>query len=238
MSGNEIRELFCAECGAPLEPLADRLDVACINCGRRHASIPPPAATHNLSIGAGDRVAVEWGQRWWPARVIDIIEKEGYRVQFEGWGPAMEEIVAESMVRKIGEPIIPQSAVTHHPPPRGFGGKIARAPLPVKLLLGSALGVLSFVVGYSLVDVVKGSRPLSAPDISVAGMGNAPVDSRPLGANEALSEGQVVDVLWDGNWYPGRVLSLEGGGHVKVHYEGWDNKYDEVVKRNRIRIPE
>ncbi len=52
-----------------------------------------------------------------------------------------------------------------------------------------------------------------------------------------LTEGQRVQVEWLGNWYDGTVLGTELDGSVRVHYEGWDESYDEAVGRNRIRVP-
>ncbi|MFH1436684.1 MAG: hypothetical protein ABIJ56_13325 [Pseudomonadota bacterium] len=52
-----------------------------------------------------------------------------------------------------------------------------------------------------------------------------------------LEAGRKLLVSWNGRWYPGEVLSLEPDGKVKIHFTGWDGKYDEVVERDRLRVP-
>lgn len=52
-----------------------------------------------------------------------------------------------------------------------------------------------------------------------------------------LEVGRKLLVSWYGKWYPGEVLSLEPDGKVKIHFTGWDSKYDEIVERDRLRVP-
>lgn len=239
MSGNEIRELTCAKCGALLEPLPDHLDVACVCCGHQHASIPPPpAAEEKPTFNVGDGVAVKWGERWWPARVLGTMGPELYRVQFDGWGPAMQEVVAGASVRRKTE-----VDLAHSRPSDTFEirQKISHVSLPLKLLLGTALGLLLFFIGYFGVYVAfgpPGDSNRASGDPSMAAIGGKARETRPLGPNERLSEGQVVEVLWGDTWYTGKVIDQIDDGQIAVHYEGWSEKYDEVVPRELIRIPE
>jgi hypothetical protein len=44
-----------------------------------------------------------------------------------------------------------------------------------------------------------------------------------------------VLVEWEGGDYPAMVVEIPGPGKVKVHYQGYDEIWDEVVPRSRIR---
>jgi hypothetical protein len=52
-----------------------------------------------------------------------------------------------------------------------------------------------------------------------------------------LSEGDSVQIEWGGSWWPGKVLSVEEDGTVRIHYDGYDNSWDENVPRTRLRLP-
>ena len=49
-----------------------------------------------------------------------------------------------------------------------------------------------------------------------------------------FSVGDVVEVEWNGSWYKANILEVKDGKY-KVHYEGYDNSYDEEVGMDRIR---
>jgi hypothetical protein len=51
----------------------------------------------------------------------------------------------------------------------------------------------------------------------------------------AFGEGDAVSVLWKGTWYPAHVLKVQGGGRYRIHYDGYDNSWDENVGPSRIR---
>jgi hypothetical protein len=46
--------------------------------------------------------------------------------------------------------------------------------------------------------------------------------------------GASVEVSWQGEWYPARILKLERGVHL-IHYAGYDDGWDEWVSAKRIR---
>lgn len=50
----------------------------------------------------------------------------------------------------------------------------------------------------------------------------------------SYSTGDPVDVNWKGSWYPAHVTSV-GKGKWKIHYDGYDNSWDEWVTASRIR---
>src|SRR2546430_7212749 len=59
---------------------------------------------------------------------------------------------------------------------------------------------------------------------------------KPVYANTPLNPGDPVHIEWQGSWFPGEVVQLEDEGNIKIHYEGWDSSWDEVVPRSRLRI--
>lgn len=65
--------------------------------------------------------------------------------------------------------------------------------------------------------------------------------ARALGIQQAASgapalyqSGAHVKVTWRGSVYRATVLSVEGNSQFKVHYEGYDSAWDEVVGSDRI----
>ena len=46
-----------------------------------------------------------------------------------------------------------------------------------------------------------------------------------------------VLVQWSDSWWKGQVVKILPDGNVKIHYDGWDAEWDEVVPRSRLRIP-
>lgn len=48
--------------------------------------------------------------------------------------------------------------------------------------------------------------------------------------------GSGVEVEYDGEWYPAKVLTVKGGIHF-IHYDDYGSSYDEWVPSKRIRLP-
>jgi hypothetical protein len=59
----------------------------------------------------------------------------------------------------------------------------------------------------------------------------------PVTAETALAPGAKVMAQWGNNWWEAEVLAVQPDGRVKVHYTGWDASFDEVVPRERLRLP-
>ena len=60
---------------------------------------------------------------------------------------------------------------------------------------------------------------------------------KPVPTELALEVGRPVLVQWKNSWWNGSVIEQLAGGNVRIHYEGWDAKYDEVVPRSRLQFP-
>lgn len=50
----------------------------------------------------------------------------------------------------------------------------------------------------------------------------------------AWKVGDKVDVNWNGQWWQGQILSVNGNQY-KVHYIGWASSWDETVTASRLR---
>jgi hypothetical protein len=53
--------------------------------------------------------------------------------------------------------------------------------------------------------------------------------------NRPYDVGDHVRVEWEGSVYPAHITAVPGPGKVKVHYDGYDDIWDEVIPRNRIK---
>jgi hypothetical protein len=51
----------------------------------------------------------------------------------------------------------------------------------------------------------------------------------------SYSVGDHVLVEWEGTTYPAMVMDAPGPTKFKVHYDGYDTIWDEVISRDRIR---
>lgn len=55
------------------------------------------------------------------------------------------------------------------------------------------------------------------------------------GCKRQYTVGDHVYVEWEGNDYPAVVIAATSPTKYKVHYDGYDNVWDEVVPRDRIK---
>lgn len=55
------------------------------------------------------------------------------------------------------------------------------------------------------------------------------------GCKRQYAIGDHVLVTWEGNVYPAEVIEVVGPTKFKIHYQGYDDIWDEVVPRERIR---
>ncbi|MBI2392223.1 MAG: hypothetical protein HYV09_21730 [Deltaproteobacteria bacterium] len=63
-----------------------------------------------------------------------------------------------------------------------------------------------------------------------------PARIRVMPAPGVRAVGAPVSVEWKGSWYPATILSIENGRYF-VHYDGYDNSWDEWVGPERVRDP-
>jgi len=72
---------------------------------------------------------------------------------------------------------------------------------------------------------------------SRTGPGPLEPTGEPVTAETRLLVGESVQTEWQNQWWAARVIGLEPDGRVKVHYIGWEDRWDEVVTRERLRKP-
>jgi len=60
----------------------------------------------------------------------------------------------------------------------------------------------------------------------------AAVQPAPRGS---FATGDEVEVEWKGSWYAASVMEIKAPGRYKIHYDGYDNSWDETVGPSRIR---
>jgi hypothetical protein len=56
-----------------------------------------------------------------------------------------------------------------------------------------------------------------------------------LGCKRPYSVGDHVLVEWEGQAYPAMIIKSEGPTKYRVHYDGYDDIWDETVSRDRVR---
>lgn len=66
----------------------------------------------------------------------------------------------------------------------------------------------------------------------------APVEPSdiPVGPDTALEVGSRVLSFSQGRWWRAEVVGLEPDGMVKIHFPGWDSKWDVVVPREELQV--
>lgn len=79
-------------------------------------------------------------------------------------------------------------------------------------------------------DTVPSQSPPLCADVARA-LG---IQQAASGAPALYQTGAHVKVTWRGSVYRASVLSVEGNSRFKVHYEGYDAAWDEVVGSERI----
>jgi hypothetical protein len=77
----------------------------------------------------------------------------------------------------------------------------------------------------------RGADPVCADPLESLLVGNV------VGDRTRLRAGDDVLVEQQGAWYAAAVLEVEADGGVKVRYQGWGPRWDEVVSRQRLRTP-
>lgn len=99
------------------------------------------------------------------------------------------------------------------------------------------LGVAATVAAALLAGcAARPATAVSAPTVEVA---VRPVTGDPFVATEEPREdgrkaGDAVEVEWNGSWWPAILLERRGDGWL-IHYDGYDDDWDEVVGLERIR---
>lgn len=65
-----------------------------------------PMAAYAFAVG--DKVKIKWGGTWYPGVVKEVTPNGKWRVSYDGWSSAYDEIVDKDRLRKISENTIPK----------------------------------------------------------------------------------------------------------------------------------
>jgi len=58
-----------------------------------------------------------------------------------------------------------------------------------------------------------------------------------VGCGQSYRVGDQVMVEWDGKEYQAVILAVDGPTKYKVHYDGYDDAWDETVQKARVKGP-
>jgi predicted nucleic acid-binding Zn-ribbon protein len=232
----DFHTLSCANCGTPLLSGAAEDDLTCPYCGQHHRFLEPPEENATDEYQAGDRVAVEWGGKWWAAHVVEVVEAgEMWKIHFDGWAPAFDDVVDSTRIR----------AIDHVPGETMASATTATEPLVVtrrKPLL-ELLGILAMIIGIGMAAFLSLYHPVRYPvnahqfEAAALGAVSGPVSEQLVTANTPLQAGQRFHVKWGNDWYMGTAVYVHPAtGEVLIRYDGWGADFNEVVPRERLRL--
>ena len=79
-----------------------------------------------------------------------------------------------------------------------------------------------------------GDKPAEKPSDKASGKGS---NATPIGSPAKCPEGKPAKVKWKEKWYDALIRKgPDKIGRCFIHYEGWDNTWDEWVTPDRIRL--
>ena len=61
------------------------------------------------------------------------------------------------------------------------------------------------------------------------------LSSTTAGCKRNYGVGDAVLVEWEGNVYPAKIIAVASSTKYKIHYDGYDDIWDEVIPRTRIK---
>lgn len=234
----DFHVLSCANCGTPLPSGTAEADLTCPECGQHLRFLAPPEENATDNYLPGDRVAVEWGGRWWAAHVVEVFEAEAmWKIHFDSWAPAFDDVVDSTRIRAF-DPVprataVPLSATSSNESP-----KVARE----KPLL-ETLGILAMIIGIGLAAFWSlyhpPRHPVSAPQNEAAALAtvDGPISNQQVTVNSPLKAGQKFHVLWGGDWYTGTAIYVHPAtGEVLIRFDSQGEEFDAVVPRERLRL--
>ncbi len=90
---------------------------------------------------------------------------------------------------------------------------------------------------YVSIEAIKGrlrEPPASPPPLCDRVARALGIQQPEKGASTLYRAGARIKVTWRGSVYTATVLSVEGPDRFKIHYEGYDSAWDEVISSDRI----
>jgi hypothetical protein len=121
-------------------------------------------------------------------------------------------------------------------------------PLPFAIIIAATVLAMGIVVAALIVarGLASGTQAQSQPapffpmPSSLPPLLPVALPVEPSGiavdADTPLEVGSRVLADWNGIWWRAQVIGLESGGRVRVHYLGWEDRWDETVPRSRLQV--
>ena len=102
--------------------------------------------------------------------------------------------------------------------------------------LGGPSGAAPVVIWLAVVlEKGAGAFPLVEFPQSDEGRPVEPTDI-PVGPETPLEVGSTVLSYSQGRWWRAEVIGLEPGDRVRLHFPGWDAKWDVTVPREELQV--
>ncbi|WP_258542680.1 Tudor-knot domain-containing protein [Parvicella tangerina] len=165
-------------------------------------------------LKVGDKVEVNWlGKGTYYSGQIDQIEGEKYFIRYDDGD---EEWTTSEFIN-----VIPESAFNvGDRVEANWNNEGTYLPAIVKSVKGE-----NFYLKYD-----DGNLEWTTADKIKAKEG-----SKCLDKTTKYKKGEKVDLLYNDKWYDATILEAKGDGEYKVHYDGWDSKWDEYVCNDRLQ---
>lgn len=92
--------------------------------------------------------------------------------------------------------------------------------------------------GYDVTSDENVSRSRLRLDANITAAHPGPVEpsGTPVTPGTILTPGLAVYVVWHGQWWSARVVSLFADGQVVIRYDGYQADADEIVTRDRLLV--
>lgn len=263
-----IRPLRCPNCGAPLRVPADGVVARCEYCGAEHrffrtalGQVPPQAPAGRY--GPGQSVLIQWGDAWWPGRVLRCLPEGRYEVHYDGWSAQWDEVVGADRLALPGEVPLPAPRARTG---RSAGCAFAAGALTVIAIAVAFLwpedeppatptdagtgepSVISSPVAPVQIDFDRAAEEPAdvsgeeATDVGEEVVGGEEGDAdagppgRPLESGAALEPGDPVWAFSEKRWYRAEIVRRVRRDRYTVHFPGYDERYDETLPADRLRL--
>ncbi|MBI5514001.1 MAG: hypothetical protein HY909_09550 [Deltaproteobacteria bacterium] len=253
---------LAAGCAAPRAPVP--VTVTCVvppapACACAHAPPTPSTDAGTVAVAPDaavtpppeDRTVARWGGAWHRATVLGSVCPGFVRVHFAPDAEGETEVVS---VRDVQEPDAqgrlpelraspPGEPVTASTALRPGSAVLALSggqwwPSRVRVLRANG-GVRIRYDGYGPEwdeDLARdhlrrpGGEALTHPPGVVEPAGG------PVPSTLPLTAGMAVQARSRGRWFDARVLAVECGDLVRVHFPGWEPVWDSVIPRDHLRV--
>ncbi len=214
-----LRTLSCSNCGAPLKPETQTKGgyITCEYCNQSHQFISHPAPAQEQPTGrfyvTGDPVLVLWDGYWWKAHVLEQTGQDQWLIHYDGWASSWDETVGPSRIRPSDHGAAK--------PARIGSNKPRWARMTAGIIVTVVLGFLAFAV----YNVIKTTIPEP----------KKPVEEPKAVEIPFFQAGDKVQAQWKGEWYPATVLWVKKNGKIRIHYDNYDFKHDELAGPGRLQ---